>query len=484
MSCAISPLHQAAKRWPHQVAVQYWDAASASYQPISYQQLSQQVLSVAQQLSQQGLTLNSRLMVTDDNSLEQIILYWACVEIGVLFCPISAKFPAQQVTDLANIYHYQYCWTSLKYQSLRPKNSTAVDIDLSADNGSAANDAGQFDWQRGSNVILTSGSSGTPKGVVHCMDNHVASARGSAQLIDLSIGDAWLLSLPLFHIGGLAIVNRCAVAGAAVVLPIPTASLAEQLQAVSLSHLSLVAAQLIKLLADNPQQVKSLKALPLGGGAVATSLTQQLKQLGCSAYTSYGMTEMSSQITTGDANLHGSGELLSYRQLKLVEQRIYVKGETLFKGYLYPQGNAEGHQGWYCPVDTEGWFDTQDRGEWLNNGQLHILGRSDNMFICGGENIQPEEIEQALCCHPLIDDAIVYPIEDDRFGWLPAAIVKGPIAASGIEQSQLDQFLQAKIARFKRPRHYSPWPNVPQTGLKISRKAIIAAVLASPPAAK
>jgi len=143
--------------------------------------------------------------------------------------------------------------------------------------------------------------------------------------------------------------------------------------------------------------------------------------------------------------------------------------------------------------DADGWFYTKDRGEWDANGNLKILGRVDNMFISGGENIQPEEIEAALKLHPLIDEAIVFSQPDVTFGQLPAAIIRGDIIRaktissdtsrsntsqemSAIE-AELEVFLADKIARFKRPRHYYPWPeNAEQAGLKVNRQQLITTI--------
>ncbi len=104
------------------------------------------------------------------------------------------------------------------------------------------------------------------------------------------------------------------------------------------------------------------------------------------------------------------------------------------------------------------------------------------MFVCGGENVQPEEIEAALKLHPQIDDAIVFPQTDSEFGHLPTAVIKPSLLCTeGIEQltanDEFEQFLCDKIARFKRPRLYYPWPEVESVGLKVSRKLVIEAVL-------
>ena len=99
------------------------------------------------------------------------------------------------------------------------------------------------------------------------------------------------------------------------------------------------------------------------------------------------------------------------------------------------------------------------------------------MFICGGENIQPEEIEAALKHHPNILEAIVFAEPDPKFGFLPSAIIKVSPHLPLPEETELTSFLADKIARFKRPRHYYPWPEQwTQSGLKISRKQIIAEI--------
>ena len=100
------------------------------------------------------------------------------------------------------------------------------------------------------------------------------------------------------------------------------------------------------------------------------------------------------------------------------------------------------------------------------------------MFISGGENIQPEEIEAALKLHPQIDDAIVFAIADDKFGKLPAATIKIANDSAGQPaEPELTAFLADKIARFKRPRQYYPWPDITTVGIKVVRKQVIAAVI-------
>ncbi|MCS6135862.1 o-succinylbenzoate--CoA ligase [Shewanella baltica] len=457
-SLALSPVHQAALAFPQQTAIKL------AGQNIRYSELSQRVIALGQQLRAAGIAEGEPLACIAVNNLEMICLYWACIDIGAIFFPISPRFPLAQIQGLIDEHQIRYVWRA-EISDLQNCSQLALDFNR------LSNELAQpADITRPANVILTSGSSGFPKAAVHCLANHIANAEGARSLIALEQGDAWLLSLPLFHIGGLAILNRCALVGATVVMPDHAQSLSQQIDQDKLTHLSLVPAQLSKLLADTSSKLKSIKALLLGGGAVSLDLLAQLKLRNIASYTSYGMTEMGSQITTGPALSDGSsGKLLPKRELKIEDSVIWVRGECLFMGYLAPEGIQAG-------VVQEGWFYTKDRGEWDENGNLHILGRVDNMFICGGENIQPEEIEAALKQHPQIDDAIVFAIPDAQFGNLPAAILRGSLThLTESIANELELFLADKIARFKRPRQYYVWPeNHEQTGLKVNRKALIA----------
>lgn len=461
----ISPLHLTAQQFPQQTAIK------TQGQAITYGELSLTVSNLGQQLLGAGLSQGDKLACISSNHVALIYLYWACVDMGVIFFPISPRFPSRQVQALIDTYHINHYWRPQSADPFEPElaRCRAFTLHLAQDAKAQPYGLPKVDVTRPSNVILTSGSSGFPKAAVHCLANHIANAQGSGSLIDLSHHDAWLLSLPLFHIGGLAILNRCALVGACVVMPDESLPLSQQIDRDRLSHISLVPAQVSALLDNHNHDISSIKALLLGGGAIPSHLLATLAECGIATYTSYGMTEMGSQITTGPALSDGSsGKLLPNRELKIVDDHIWVRGACLFLGYLTQEGL-------HAAIDDEGWFYTKDRGKWDAQGNLRILGRADNMFICGGENIQPEEIEAALKQHPQIDDAIVFSQADDKFGHLPAAIIRGSIDLTDSEA--ITQFLSTRIARFKRPRYFYPWPDdVKHSGLKINRKAVIAAI--------
>ncbi|WP_345853811.1 o-succinylbenzoate--CoA ligase [Shewanella algae] len=466
-----SPLHLSGQQTPDAIALVEGGICH------SYQAVSQQVLALGAELRALGLQRGDKLACVAANCRELMLLYWACLDQGLLFCPLSPKFPDSQLQELLERFHIRFIWCpdnarNELWQALavtRVQMGFATLDSTRLDLNSPSTEIATVSADKPLNIILTSGSSGSPKAAVHCLNNHIANANGSRQLIPLTSSDAWLLSLPLFHIGGLAILNRCALAAAAVVLPDNKLTMAAQLKRDAITHLSLVATQLQRLLDDSPESLMGVKCLLLGGGAIGQGLLDRLSPLKVKAFTSYGMTEMGSQITTGMARSDGSsGRLLPGRELKIEQGVIWVRGETLFMGYLQPDGRI-------VKETQDGWFCTKDKGFWSQNGLLHIQGRVDNMFICGGENIQPEEVEAALKRHPAILDAIVFGEDNPEFGLLPAAILR----YRGIEvpsEAELTDFLADKLARFKRPRHYYPWPQEVAEGLKVQRKQLIATV--------
>ncbi|MDD8060876.1 o-succinylbenzoate--CoA ligase [Shewanella metallivivens] len=461
----ISPLHQTALTTPNAIAI---EDGQDTY---SYSTLSTMVSNLAMSLQTQGLQRGDIVGCLSHNNLEMICLYWACIDSGWVFLPLSPRLSNQQINQLIGTYQVTWLWTDNPSRYIDISGAQGLNLSLCIQANTSPT-AVKVSPHIASNIILTSGSSGTPKAALHCLLNHLASAQGAASYIPVRASDAWLLSLPLFHIGGLAILHRCTLAGARIVLRNVALSLAEQLQHSTISHVSLVPTQALQILTQQPNALTQVKALLLGGGMIEPQLIDSLNALNINAYTSYGMTEMSSQITTAKANLAGHhGRPLPARQLKLIDGVIWVKGECLFLGYLTPQGIS-------LPVDDQGWFCTQDKGQLNDKGQLIISGRVDNMFICGGENVHPEQLEAVLMTHPNVAQAIVFAMPDPIFGHLPAAIIDY-VDEHNTEQvnAQLSELIAQKLARFMRPRHYFSWPKqVVSSGIKAPRKLIIAAV--------
>ena len=315
----------------------------------------------------------------------------------------------------------------------------------------------------------TGGTTGVAKGAMLTHGNIITNIFQAKWIAEPFIGDhakqrVAVLALPLYHVSGQGIVWRWLYAGATLVLPKE-----DFYQSIGyVSHVSLVPTQLQRwfdYLIEHPQSTQT-QAVLLGGTQIPVKLTQALNELGIRSYSGYGMTEMASTVFAKQSDGKvGVGQPLLGRAFKLVNEEVWLKGAGLAMGYW-----REGH---IVPLtNAEGWFQTKDKAQWLDD-ELVIQGRLDNMFISGGENIQPEEIEKVIAQSDLVKQVFVLPQHDEEFGHRPVAIVEFHTSFNESAVESLNVFLQGRLERFKQPVAYYELPqDLIQGAIKISRKAL------------
>ena len=324
-----------------------------------------------------------------------------------------------------------------------------------------------LDLDAEASILFTSASTGIPKAVVHTIGNHYYSALGSAENIPFASNDCWGMSLPMYHISGFSLLMRALVSAASIYLT--DDPLQKAISQNNITHISLVPTQLQRLMKNlsfprrrestSPDLLDSLaklKAILLGGGAIPQSLLKVCKDLNLPVHTTYGLTELASQVVT-------DSKVLPYRELMIAgDGEILVKGKTLFKGYLR-EGKIE------LPVDANGYFATGDIGLLDADGNLQITGRKDLMFISGGENIYPEQIERVMCDIENIVQAVVVPIDDAEFGQRPVAFIQ-TCDRTQFDSEHLKELLCEKLESFKIPVKF--YPMVPSKTIKPNRKLL------------
>ncbi|MCF7823947.1 MAG: o-succinylbenzoate--CoA ligase [Candidatus Marinimicrobia bacterium] len=409
------PLFNAATQCPDQSAL------IIEGQSLNYDQLFQSASKILAWLTEQGLRTGDIVVLDMLQPQETIFSFWACSLGGFIAFPVNTRFP---VATLQNIIHDVQAKLIISNRDLDPDLTISFNKLLTG-SGTSVIEQNEFDPFKAISLLMTSGSSGDVKIVQHSLANHVASAMGSNQNIPLKPGDRWLLTLPLYHVGGLSILFRTALSGASIAIPSADEKLIDAISKFQVSHMSLVTIQLQRLLDESEADkvLAGMKAILLGGSSIPSSLIEASLQKKLPIHTSYGSTEMASQIcTTSPGNrssaLKSSGQVLSGGELLIShEGEILVKGDTLAMGYR--EGTEISNF-----RDSQGWFHTGDVGYLDIDGSVTITGRMDNQFISGGENIQPEYIEMALLKIPGIIQAIVLPKIDPEFGYRPVAYLK------------------------------------------------------------
>ncbi|CAN5671573.1 o-succinylbenzoate--CoA ligase [soil metagenome] len=429
----------------------------------SYEELDSRVSAAALRLG--GLEPGSRVALYLPKGERYVALVLALIRAGHVACAVSDRLPSQGVTQLLE---RAACSTLISDDG---DLLQTVGVDLRRLNpeellgGSQHAESADIPLERPATIVFTSGSTGVQKAALHTFGNHYHNALGSNVNITLRPGDRWLHSLPLYHVGGLSILFRCLLARATVALPQHGIPLGEAIARLGATHVSLVSTQLLRLLREDAD-LAGLKAVLMGGGPVPASLVDEAVARGLPIHTSYGLTEMASQATTTPpgaqlGELHTSGRVLPGREVSISEEgEILVRGKTLFAGYVDSEKID-------CPLDEDGWFHTGDLGELDAEDYLRVLGRKDNLFISGGENIQPEEIEEAIYRLDGIDEAVVVPVHDPEFSARPVAFVR-----TERDLEYLAPELEKTLPRYKIPIVFHPWPEQARPGMKADRPSL------------
>ena len=290
-------------------------------------------------------------------------------------------------------------------------------------------------------VVATSGSSGTPKGVVLTHAAVTASALATSRRISVTDDDHWLACLPMSHVGGLSVVTRALATGTRLtVLP------GFEVHAVESSGATLVSLVATALGRIDPSL---FRVIVLGGSRPPPDRP-------ANTVTTYGMTET------------GSGIVYDRRPLDGVELRV-VAGEIQVRCPMLLRCYRDGAD----PRTADGWFPTGDLGELDPDGLLTVHGRRGDLIITGGENVWPEPVEAVLAGHPRIRDVAVVGRPDDEWGQVVTALVV-PAAGDPPTLAELRALVKEQLPAYCAPHRLELCDHLPRTSLGKLRRADLA----------
>ena len=485
MNATICPVHQAAMTNPAGIAYRFDDRT------ITFLRFEESVDTAARRLLSLAVSRGDRVAVLSENSIAVATLVFALPRIGASLVPLNLRLRAEdwqyqcrQANVALILCDQAHCHqvNQLDIRVLVIDNSEG-ETSLEKINLSEPQAATQLDSQQETTLIFTSGSGGKPKGVILSYANHYFNALGSNENIRLQAGDCWLLSLPLYHVGGLSILYRSMLAGTTVYITAGfTADETNRLiDRGAVTHLSLVPTQLHRLLESRRTEAipLTLKVILLGGAPAPQGLIEKIKKLSLPVLMTYGMTETASQVTTmslddSPKRLTTVGRSLKYRQVHIIDKsnrelptnsigEIAVSGEVLGLSYLDGQLTSD---------NESDWFRTGDLGYLDDDGYLVVKGRIDDMFISGGENVHPAEIISVAEAYPSVNAAAVIAITNQTWGQRPLLFIETAKPEQFDKKALLD-FLQRRLARLKVPDDIIALTELPRTAIgKIDRAAL------------
>ncbi len=342
-----------------------------------------------------------------------------------------------------------------------------------------------------SDIIFTSGTTGRPKGAITTHRQVVQTFGDWSVRVDLRQGDRYLIVNPFFHTFGYKAgwVN-CFTRGATIV-PMAMFDGAEMVRQIEVNRISFLPGPptiyltlLQELAGDKPRDFSSLRVAVTGAAPVAPALVERMRgELGMSNIVNgYGMTEcgvisMTCQGDDAETVAHSCGYPMPGLEVRCVDEQgqdlpsghageLWVRGPSVMKGYLDdPAATAEA-------IDAAGWLHTGDIGTIDARGYLAITDRKKDMYISGGFNCYPAEIESLLAAHPAIETAAVIGIPDARMGEVGKAFV---VLRPGMqaEEAEIVKWARDTMANYKVPRKIAFLDALPRNAAgKILRNAL------------
>ncbi|HVV07886.1 AMP-binding protein [Amycolatopsis sp.] len=324
-------------------------------------------------------------------------------------------------------------------------------------------------------VVLTSGTTGAPKGARRPTPKGLGAAVALLSRIPLHVGDRMLLSTPLFHTWGLSALQVGMPLRACLVLQrqFDAEDCLRAIEEHRVTTMFVVPVMLQRIMALPPEvreeyDTSSLRVVVSSGSALPAALvTGFMDSFGDVLYNFYGSTEVSAAAVATPEDLRNAPATAGYPPLGSRLAILGPAGEPLPPGEIgwIHVGNDLLFDGYTDGSRREirhGLMDTGDRGYLDADGRLFVSGRNDDMIVSGGENVFPRPVEEALATLPGVLDAAVIGVPDDEFGQrLVAFVVAHP--AARLDEDVVRDFLRHRVARFAIPREVIFIDELPRT---------------------
>ncbi|MFH1700507.1 MAG: o-succinylbenzoate--CoA ligase [Candidatus Zixiibacteriota bacterium] len=429
---------------------------------VSYQHLYSLIQNTQCYLFDKNIKPGDTVACLARNSIEQAILFWACFKSGIVFLPLNWRLKEGQLNNQIKKTNCRLLLFEKEFGGINLSCDTSLEFSrvFSIKTLHTPSDSNHtFEPNRDALIIFSAGTTSEAKGIVLTARNLYYSALGLLERFPLKKSDCWVAVLPFFHIGGISILMRTAMAGCSTYImpsfgPDEIIELSKRRNLI-LSVVPTMMSDLINI--DSENDLKNAKAIILGGAGADQRLIEKIKSRGLLVWTTYGMTETASMVTLlspedSPNKIDTAGEILPYREMKITDEgHIQVRGETLFSRFT---DNSK------IDITHDGWFDTNDIGMIDENEFLIVTGRFDDMIISGGENISLLEIENVLLEIDFITAAAVIKQNHKKWGQCPVAFVE--ISSPKVSSQEIKAAAKSKLPGFMMPREIHILNKIPR----------------------
>jgi acyl-CoA synthetase (AMP-forming)/AMP-acid ligase II len=480
------------------------EAVKSGDASLTYAQLFEAAGAAAGEIAESGC---ERVALLDVSSLAVPVGLFASAWAGLPFVPLNYRLTGAELERLLEEIAPSYLVTDGDRAEALSKlpGTTVVSRGRFLEralSGSAGDPSWPMDPDQIAILLFTSGTTGPPKAALLRHKHLVSYILGSVEFASAAEDDAALVSVPPYHVAGMAAIASSVYAGRRIV-QLPSFSAEAWLELARgerVTNAMVVPTMLARVIEALPEaesaDLPHLRALSYGGGKMPQSVIERAMELfpDTDFTNAYGLTETSSTISLLGPDEHraaaGSDDPEIRRRLTSVGRplpsveveirdaegrpqpagergEIYVRGEQVSGEYL-GRGSS---------VDPEGWFPTRDSGSMDAEGYIFIEGRADDIIVRGGENMSPGEIEEVLLEHDAVEDAAVVGLPDEQWGeTVAAAVVTRP--GSSVSEEEIRSWVKDRLRSSRTPERIDFRDELPYNELgKLLRRKLRAEML-------
>jgi len=475
---------------------------------LNYLHMHQRTSATAVLLANLGLEAGDRLAVLCRNRIEFFELLFACARLGIIMVPLNWRMPADELLPLMNdcgaqcLIHgsedeavagaLDAALVSLSTLNLDEKGNSGFCGQRDAVETSQTQFAGRTFWPSDEAwyLLYTSGTTGQPKAVIQTYGMAIANYVNITQATGLRADDTTLNYLPLFHTGGINLVTLPALILGGRVLITPgfeldcTIDLLEKGELDTFFGVPAIYQAISLHQRFDELDLSHVRSWACGGAPLADKLFEQFAAKGATVLNGMGMTETGPTLFLMDedraADKIGSvGKPQLLASVRLVDadgQDVACgeSGELWFSGLGITPGYYNNPEATRQAFAEGNWLRSGDLGQQDEDGYYYIVGRLKDMYISGGENVYPAEVENHLAEHPDILEAAVIGIADEKWGEVGCAYVLARPARTLPSAEQLSNYCRQRLAAYKVPKVFIAVDEFPRTAAGKVQKHLLA----------
>jgi HIP---CoA ligase len=425
---------------------------------LTFRELVDRIRCAAGAFDNLGIEKGDRVAVWAPNSAGWIIAAFGLLTAGGVLVPVNTRFKPEEAGDIiarsaAKAVLVQKDFLGQDYSA--PAGVPVIDL-ASDFLFSAAPFERAVDGTDIADIIFTSGTTGRPKGA---MMNHRQTLRMYeewATLADLREGDRYLMINPYFHTFGLKAGLITSFLRGATMLPVAVFDVDAVVDLIERERITILPGPptlYYSLLAVRDKaRLSTLRAGVTGAADIPVELVRRIHdELPLQTLmTGYGLTEAGNVTLSRPGDSFEDVATTAGLPCEGVEVRIADDGEVLVRGYGVMQGYLDDPAATAQAIDDDGWLHTGDLGNFDKSGRLRIDGRKKDMFIVGGFNAYPAEIEGFMLEHPAVAQVAVIGVPDPRLGQVGKAFV---VSKTQVSEQDLIAWCRDRMAGFKAPRY-------------------------------